>query len=252
MKFTMKRLLLMLLCSLLPLAVFVFCSVSVMRGNLIPLSGFWIIVAVVPAVAVLLIGFAAFANIPPIGKSFLLAGIIAAMIFGGGFIAIFTLNYATCDRYTGQQIQEPYAQVLNDLMPALDTLGETEQVEFYQYREKALFFYHQADVLICNYSEDMYDDHIAALEQRYVFQSESMEACDRFCDPAGRIGDYYFRFLAIDGTYDDIYYPKQVVLIGTNDVTSEVVYIAFDDIDLDYIDSFERFVNYDCGWQHIR
>lgn len=252
MKFTLKRLWLMLGFSLLPLAVFVLCVAAVIRGNVIPIPGYWILGAVIPAVTVLLFGLVAFTNIRPIGKTVLLVGVVAAFIFGGGFVGLFTFNYATCDSYTGQQIHEPYAQVLNDLMPQLDDLGETEYLEFYQYRGNGLFYFADADVLICAYSESEYDAQIAALEQRYVFQTEPMEACDKTCDPVGQVGDYTFRFLAVDGTYDEIYYPKQVVLIGTNDVTSEVAYIAFEDFELDYIDSVEEFVNDYCGWKYVR
>lgn len=253
MKFTKKRLLLMLACSLLPLAVVAFCGIAVMRGNVIPLPGFWILGAIVPAITVLLIGLASFSNIHPVGKTFLIVLIFAVMVIGGGFVGLLTLNYAECDRYTGQQIQEPYAEVLNDLMPALDDLGDTEQMEFYQYRESASIFYNQADVLICTYSGQEYNEQVAALEQNYVFQAEPMEAGDRICDPTGTIGGYSFRFLAVDGTYEEqIYYPKQVVLIGTNDKTSEIVYIAFDDMDLDYLTTVENFVNDYCGWPYIR
>lgn len=253
MKFTKKRLLVMLACSLLPLAVVAFFGIAVMRGNVIPLPGFWIFSAVVPGITVLFIGLASFSNIHPIGKGFLLTGILVIMAVVWLFISFFTLNYAKCNRYTGQQIQEPYEQVLNDLMPALDELGDTKQMEFYQYRETASIFYFQADVLICTYSGQEYNEQVAALEHNYAFQSEPMEACDRTCDPTGTIGDYYFRFLAVDGTYEEqIYYPKQVVLIGTNDNTSEIVYIAFDNMDLDYLTTVEEFVNDYCGWEYIR
>ena len=64
------------------------------------------------------------------------------------------------------------------------------------------------------------------------------------------VDGYSFRVLS-SGEYE-MDYPKEVVLIATNDETKEIAYLSYDDQDIDYIDSLDEFILDDCGWEHIR
>lgn len=101
------------------------------------------------------------------------------------------------------------------------------------------------NALICAYDEDTYSQQKALLEEKYVFQTDAVKG-----EATAEVDGYYFRMLS-KNEYE-MNYPKEVVLIATNDETNEIVYMSFYDDDLDYIDSLDEFILEDCGWQYIR
>ena len=110
-----------------------------------------------------------------------------------------------------------------------------------------------ADILICRYSEAEYSAEKDTLNSRYSFQTELLNAGETECLPQAEIGGYSFRIPSISNEYaDEIDYPKQFILVGTNDETKEIAYIAFRDPDIDYIDDLNEFILNNCGWQHVR
>ncbi|MBQ8404520.1 MAG: hypothetical protein IJX55_08900, partial [Clostridia bacterium] len=106
--------------------------------------------------------------------------------------------------------------------------------------------------LISEYNEEEYEVQKALLNEKYIFQSEEMGAFDTVCEHTAVVDGYFFRTLSVEGEYKYINYPKNMFLIGTNDQTKEIVYMYFNDIDLDYISSLEDFINDDCGFEHMR
>ena len=48
----------------------------------------------------------------------------------------------------------------------------------------------------------------------------------------------------------NLYYPKQIVFVGFSDKNNEIVFVFYDDIDIDYINrSFSDFLIEECGWE---
>jgi len=88
----------------------------------------------------------------------------------------------------------------------------------------------------------------ALLDTTYTFQNDPMSVDEYTCEPTAKINGYLFRALSIEEY--ELYYPKRVILIATNDEENEIVYMVFYDDDLDYIESLPDFINNECGWKH--
>ena len=139
------------------------------------------------------------------------------------------------------------------IYPVMPEIGEPVNVEFCEYDLVHSIFTSETDALICQYNEDDYWVKKNALEVLYTFQTEPITANDKTCIPTAQIDDYNFRLLTeSDEDEWDMKFPKSIALIATNDTTYEIVYIAFYDQDLDYVESLTDFINQFCGWKHIR
>lgn len=180
------------------------------------------------------------------------------------FICFVTLDFATLlwgtledlDRYKNAAAMEAYEEheQLVGTMPDLEELGMPEQTEYYRYDFSCLFWL-EAETLICQYNEADYMEEKARLEERYVFQEEPFQRsyAEPLCESTAEIDDYIFRTLCVDGEYkDEIRYPDQLMFVGTNDATREIVYLATDDPELDYIEALDEYILVDCGWKYIR
>lgn len=99
--------------------------------------------------------------------------------------------------------------------------------------------------MVCKYSEDEYLQKKSSLDEKYVFEIDDRTNKEQITE----IDGYYFRMLSI-AEYE-MNYPKEVVLIATNDKTREIVYISYLDWDIDTISSLDEFILNNCGWEHI-
>ena len=152
--------------------------------------------------------------------------------------------------YENQLVSGNYTD-LSINMPKLTEIGEPEKIQYYDYEGVGfIFFDRYSDTLICQYNDEEYMNQKKYIEDNYVFQSEPMTAFEHSCQAEIEIDDYYFRALSIEEY--DMYYPKQISFIATNDETKEIVYMSIRDDDLDYLESLEEFINTDCGWRYIR
>lgn len=172
------------------------------------------------------------------------------------FVGSVSGSYEMLSCYENDDVQEHYAEVEAqfELMPSLTEIGHPDGVEYYDYFSSAFgIFTCDSDVLICRYDDANYAEQKSLLDDRYVFQTEWMTAYEYDCEPAVEIDGYQFRTLSVEEVYEKgIYYPKRLIFIATNDTKNELVYIAFYNDDLDYIESLGDFINVDCGWRHIR
>lgn len=160
------------------------------------------------------------------------------------------------DCYEGDDMTAPYTEMQkkNSFMPPLSDVGTPEETAYYDYFSQQMgFFTCDAEVLICRYGEDAYQQEKARVETAYTFQTQPMEACGYTCDATAELDEYAFRVVAYEegGSWDE-YFPKSMFLIATNDATREIVYLSFCDDDLDYIEDLAEFIRNDCGWKHIR
>lgn len=158
-------------------------------------------------------------------------------------------------QYGADELEEPYAAIREEypLLPDLAEIGDPEDLTYYDYESSLLIFVDESDSLICRYSPEEYEREKAALAERYVFQTETMVICDHTCAPTAELDGYEFRVLSIEGVYEgEVYYPKCLYLIATNDETREIVYLNYYCVDLDYIEDLSEFIRNDCGWKHIR
>lgn len=176
------------------------------------------------------------------------------------FVFIFLVTYLMfkhemLDKYTNDDVAEHYTEIANNFkpMPGLNEIGFPENISYYDYFSQEFIFDEYAFHLICKYDEVEYKEQKALIEDNYIFQEETISDDRSSIDPTVEIGGYLFRALSVNGGYgNEINYPKRLIFIATNDETSEIVYMAFYDDDLDYIKSLKDFINDNCGWKHIR
>ena len=203
---------------------------------------------ILPILAILLFGLVLF-----VGKRVwvkvalcMVVLIVALLIFSAFYLF---QEHEFINRYVGSDIQAHYVENKNELMPELSELSSSEKLEYYFYEGYGFIFEWESHSLICKYSDEEYSKQKSLLEEKYVFLNDTIKDDEFICQPATEIDGYYFRMLSI-AEYE-MNYPKEVVLIATNDKTSEIVYISYLDFDIDSISSLDEFILNNCGWEHI-
>lgn len=123
-------------------------------------------------------------------------------------------------------------------MPALDELPAPEKIN-YRYAD----FFGESYVLVVTYDENTYKSEKAKLEQSYTFLNRAL--VDPYNDGKYTIPEYKFAY----GGYDfhvveteGSCYPKYFGLVGSSDSSFSIAYVYFCDLDLDYIESMDRFM----------
>ena len=187
--------------------------------------------------------------------------IIAIIFFYAFIITLAFVPFNQVRQFEAQEAEQQYisADKLNPYMPKLSELGGYTELDYYSVDKSALIFYWHADHLICRYPADEYEHQKSKLDDNYVFQERSIvefikDHDNAVCEPSADIDGYHFRLLSCD-KYNDIKnynYPKKIIIIGYSDEMNEIVYISYDDSDVDYIQSLENFILDNCGWEYIR
>ena len=201
------------------------------------------------------------------GRKKILSGVISGVILGL-FIVLFAGSAAFADyvqvkhydgakakeRYTAAMAEQPYraAQIASTLMPELSEIGQPFDIGYGHVWQSAFIFSSDADFLICHYTPEEYEIQKAALDTEYVFQTEGIPNQHSDGQPSAEVDGYQFRFLSIEEYEVTIDYPKHVILIGYSDKAHKIVYILYNDTDLDYIPSLEDFILDYCGWKYVR
>ena len=182
--------------------------------------------------------------------SLLIAGICVLMTLI--IVLAFPLHlllYCSLNTYTKTGIKH-YERLLetNDVMPRLDAIGDTLDVDFKLTQHATLLYVSTAYLLIASYDEKEYNTQKQAVLQRYVFEEEPIT--DRF-------GETFTVRFVVDGfdfgvlsmeKYDG-WMPKKFYCIGTSDSEHKIAYLHFLDLDLDQIPSWEDILRRDCGWK---
>ena len=125
------------------------------------------------------------------------------------------------------------------------------EYQFYD-KQMGVFFDTYAYTLICKYTDSDYLAQKAYLEETCRFHTEPLSEPESTITAEYETDGYTFRFLSFDDEEYRLEYPKYMTILGFNDETREIVYLYFDDDDLDYITSWDHFLTRDCGWNHIR
>lgn len=244
----------LILVCLLPAATFLFGIVCLILGML-PNLTFLVFFLLIPLGSVALMYLLVASGLQRSTKVEI--GIVFTMLYVFVlFGSLFVGRFQVLRRYRNDHVSRPYQKVVEEYayMPQLSELGEPQKLEYYDYVSAGIFMW-ESDTLVCKYDQAEYDTQKALLSDRYVFQNQTMTYIyDSWgCEPFGEVDGYFFRALSLEGEYGkELYYPKRLILVGTNDETCEIVYIAFYDFDLDYIESLPEFIEDDCGWKYIR
>lgn len=130
--------------------------------------------------------------------------------------------------------------------PTIAELGDYEKLEYHIYDSSIPLAEPHADLIICKYDNYDYEVEREKALYSYNFQSEPKGAAE----PEVSVDGYKFRMLSTEDYFD--YFPKDVGFIGVNDKTKEIVYIHYQNVELDYISSTYDFIRNSCGFKYIR
>ena len=253
--YTKGRLIGFLCCALLPLLATVLGIVLLVSGVMFN-RGIGFTYFLIESIALGLLALCIFSRSKTWVKA-LLSVVILILFLAAFYFGLLFAEFTWVTHYEGDKVEPPYHAAIGEhtLMPDLSQIGQPSHLTYNHIHAEFFIFTSETDYLICQYEPEEYALQKAALDTAYTFQTTPIKNYDSVCAPMAEIGGYTFRMLSFDA-YDTethlIMYPKKMVLIGYSDEAREIVYLAFDDIDLDSIPSLESFIINDCGWKYIR
>ena len=238
-------------CALLPLAA-MGGGIVLLVHNTVFHRGIAVTFFLIPLIAIGLLALSIFHR-GGTGRKVLLSSAIL-IVFVLVFIpAFFFTALVRVNHYDGTDAEQQYraAAMENPLMPKLTDIGQPADISYHHISSVQLIFSSETDYLICRYTPEAYEVQKAALDEKYAFQTEVIRNHHADCAPSAEVDSYLFRVLSMDEYSEDLHFPKDLVLIGTSDDVREVVYLAFRDVDIDYIPSLETFITDTCYWKYI-
>ncbi len=250
--FTKKRLVAFICCSLLPFIVMCFGVVFLIKGFCFNVS-LAVVHFLIPMIATAVFAWLIF------DRDTLVSKIILTVIAVVVFIIVFLIGAAACRlekvwHYENDKATTQYlAAEKNEQMPSLTELGETIGIDYYKVSSAEYIFSWNTNYLCCRYSPTEYENQKKQLDEKYIFQIKNITDGGSSCEPSLELEDYVIRALSTEGEYDEsIYWPKKTMFIAFSDKEKEIIYISYEDTDLDYISSLKDFIITDCGWNYIR
>lgn len=128
------------------------------------------------------------------------------------------------------------------------TDGKCSEIDVYEYNLVNIFG-SSSSTVIYQYLDESFDEAVEELDTEYEFYSE-LYSLNHNHDVGTSFSVSDFDFRVVDSQEYD-YFPKEVRLIGVNKQTKEIADVFFSSSELDYVDDFTSFTEYDCGWKYI-
>ncbi|MCM1364498.1 MAG: hypothetical protein NC122_01095 [Faecalibacterium sp.] len=119
-----------------------------------------------------------------------------------------------------------------------------KNVNYYEYYVYTIIYQQKADTLICQYDDSDFAKKVEEINSEYEFYLNPVERDE--ADPNFTIDGFDFRLVK---TKD---YPHEMQFIGINSETKEIVYLSYEDGDLDSVGDFHDLLDTGCGWDYIR
>lgn len=224
-------------------------------GSAVPTVSYVLAYLLLPGLCLVLLTWIVRRSWRSIWRAIACLALLVVTLFFGSQLMLWG-HFSLHDCTTGADGLEYYEEDIGSTsvnMPEPTELGQPERIEYhYFYNQIALFFDSDCYTLICTYSPGDYAEMTAALDERYTFHTEPLNAGETELEPLYALKGYRFRFLEMGTDRYHLNYPHSMILIGTNDATREIVWSYYSDDDLDYIPSPEEFLLEDCGWKYIR
>lgn len=172
-------------------------------------------------------------------SSFLLILTLVSSAFLGFFGP--TVEFRSFDN--AEEINEYYNKNdnINDDFD-FEKFGEYKNISNYKYHSMAIF-QQEAYTTILKYNEDKFEAEKSRIESSYKFYSTPIE--NEEAEPIFSYEGFSFSVEISD------WYPKEMNLVGINEETREIVYVSFQDYDLDSISDYNEFLEYYCGWRYV-
>ena len=242
--------------SLLPSSILIIIGIRSAIVNLIPSFAISIICIIIPTTIAFLIYLCITSKLKVWIKPILVVFLIVVLLFqigAIGFLAnIESLHAITYDtsindaRFTDffTKIHQSFGDIV---MPK-------EADACYHYIHSFGYFKIQAFYYTFNYDYDEYEKQLNEINNAFTFMDESEDHYDIKESQVynQKIDSYEFRMLHSEKY--DLYHPKTIAFIVTNDEQKQITLLLFVDIDFDGLsnpDRFESFLNDYCGWDHV-
>lgn len=248
--FTKTRLIGLICSALLP-AMAMGIGTSMLIKNVVFHTGFAIVYYLLPLIAAGILGLCVFCNCKT-WKKVVLSGVILMLFLMSFSVSSILMGWTQVKCYEETDALQQYTGIKSEseMMPKWAELGETTAIEYSRVSSFCFIFSSRTDYLICSYMQEEYESQKNRLNTAYTFQTEAITDDYSNCEPMIEMDGYQFRMLSVEGY--ELYYPKNIILIGYSDDERKIVYLEFYDADLDYITSLQEFITYDCGWKYIR
>lgn len=230
-------------------------SVLLLLGDAVLNRTFLLGYFILPVSVILLLKLTIFSNLKVLAKVFI--SMLLLFFLAVGFFFITTVGkMELVSRYQNEEAIENYARIDSEYscMPSLNDVGNPVMLEYLDYfSQQMIYFVVDVNALKCTYDASEYAKEKDSLEDNFFFQVEPVSAHEYIVEPTAEIDGYTFRMLSFRGEYENkLDYPKYMMFVATNDVTKEIIYLHYADVDLDFIENLSDFILYDCGWRHIR
>ena len=181
----------------------------------------------------------------------------AALLFGVLLTARFPLEYHEVVR---ENAAEAFAAKYHKASAFNEPeVGTPISVEYHKIRQYDLIGQNRVSILLCRYTEEDYPRDKAAAESGLTFREKELLSDysplrDEYetYEPTVRIGDDVFRFVEPDSDWSWEPFYNFCDILVTNDVTHEIAWLTYYDVEVDSIQGIEYFLEYPCGWHIVR
>ncbi len=135
-------------------------------------------------------------------------------------------------------------KIYNELVETVSFLPEVSELNNYinlnfKYTENKGVFSWYSYILKVSYSKVDFEAEKSKIDENYYFDEDFSDVIE--VDT--------FKIKLLDFEKYELTYPKYMAFIGVSESTSEIVYIYYEDEDLDTIgDSWEEFIIDNCNW----
>ncbi len=174
-------------------------------------------------------------------KIFLSIFLIIAIILGCLIWWWCGFFYSTSSYFYNQVSQNEY-----NPLPTIASLPEHKSVKYKFFKDYMGVFESEAYTMIVKYDEDTYNAQKNIIYEPFekteeIFIGYQPEELTRNTSPI-ELDGFSFEMFSKD-------FPKIIYFVGTNDDTSEIAYILYEDHDLDEIsEPYSVFIDKCCGW----
>lgn len=164
----------------------------------------------------------------------------AALIFAFGFTAFFLIAGGGNEF----RVYEGNEDTVSIYDMNADDFGEYSSAEVYEYEEYSLFPYN-VYTLILKYDENSFVRAENAIRENNSFYHET----GMYSEAKPEFRHSNFEFFVRHS--ENKVFPKVIYFIGFNPQDNEIAYIAFNDLELDGVSSFENLLLYRCQWNTV-
>ncbi len=172
--------------------------------------------------------------------------VVIAILSASGYFLFVTKGKVSYDIFRWNRLQMNI-----ECLPSVEGMGNYEDIYFKHYNKKyGLIFESDAYTLKASYSEEEYEKQKEIILEKYLFSERVGVVLNPDDEKEASFTLDSFDFKILSEREYELYYPQNIVFVGTSEEKNEIVFIYYSDIDLDYIsETFQEFLVYDCGWE---